>query len=94
LAADKYVPRVPVGDPLISRELGFVADGRTGGTLREEAMGDPADPQLAEIMQRALQFAEETLEHRTRIALEEIRRGVESSSQIEAAEREMRSLLS
>ena len=56
-------------------------------------MGDPADPQLAEIMERALRFAEDTLEQRTRIALEEIRRGVESSNLIEAAEREMRTLL-
>ncbi|MGO9823515.1 MAG: hypothetical protein ACLPTJ_23035 [Solirubrobacteraceae bacterium] len=57
------------------------------------ATGDKQDAQLAELMERALQFAEDALEQITRIAVEEIRRGVESSNHIEAAERDMRSAL-
>jgi outer membrane protein TolC len=57
------------------------------------ATGDTQDAQLAEIMERALQFAEDALEQITRIAVEEIRRGVESSNHVEAAERDMRSAL-
>lgn len=57
------------------------------------ATGHTEDSQLAELMERALQFAEDALEQITRIAVEEIRRGVESSNHIEAAERDMRSAL-
>jgi hypothetical protein len=55
--------------------------------------GDRGDPQVAEVIERALQLAEDTLEQITRIAVEQIRRGAESSSHIEAAERDMRGAL-
>jgi hypothetical protein len=55
--------------------------------------GEPSDPHVAEIMERALQLTEDALEQITRIAVEQIRKGVESSTHIEAAERDMRSAL-
>ena len=55
--------------------------------------GEPGEQHLAEIMERALQLAEETLEQVTRIAVEQIRKGVESSNHVEAAERDLRSAL-
>lgn len=55
--------------------------------------GESGHEHVAEIMERALQLAEEALEQVTRIAVEQIREGVESSNHIEAAEREMRSAL-
>lgn len=55
--------------------------------------GEPTDSRVAEIIERALQLAEDALEQITRIAVEQIRRGVESSNHIEAAERDMRSAL-
>jgi len=55
--------------------------------------GEAGDPHVAEIMERALQLAEETLEQISRVAVEQIRKGVESSNHIEAAERDMRSAL-
>ena len=54
---------------------------------------EPGDQHLAEMMERALQLAEETLEQVTRIAVEQIRKGVESSNHVEAAERDLRSAL-
>ncbi len=54
--------------------------------------GEPEDEHFAEIMERALELAEDTLEQISRIAVEQIRKGVESSH-IAAAEREMRSTL-
>jgi outer membrane protein TolC len=56
-------------------------------------MGEPGQPQVPEIMERALQLAEETLEQIAKIAVEQIRRGVESSHHVDAAERDMRSAL-
>jgi hypothetical protein len=44
-------------------------------------------------MDRALQLAEDTLEQVTRIAVEQLRRGAESNSHVEAAERDARSTL-
>lgn len=55
--------------------------------------GDRGDPQVAEVIERALQLAEDTLEQITRIAVEQIRWGAESSIHIEAAERDMRGAL-
>jgi hypothetical protein len=57
------------------------------------ATAGPGDQHFAEIMERALQLAEDTLEQITRVVVEQIRKGVESSNHIEAAEREMRSTL-
>ncbi|HTX11440.1 MAG TPA: hypothetical protein VME22_22655 [Solirubrobacteraceae bacterium] len=56
-------------------------------------MGDPGDAHIADLMERALGLAEETLEQIARIAVEQIRRGVESSNHVEAAERDLRSAL-
>lgn len=61
-----------------------------GGIMTTE---EPNDSRVAEIMERALQLAEDALEQITRIAVEQIRKGVESSNHIEAAERDMRSAL-
>jgi hypothetical protein len=55
--------------------------------------GEPSDPRVVEAMERALQLAEDALEQITRIAVEQIRKGVESSNHVEAAERDMRSAL-
>jgi hypothetical protein len=55
--------------------------------------GEPGDQHLAEMMERALELAEETLEQVTRIAVEQIRKGIATSNHVEAAEREMRSAL-
>lgn len=55
--------------------------------------GEPTDSRVAEIIERALQLAEDALEQITRIAVEQIRRGVESSNHVEAAEPDMRSAL-
>jgi hypothetical protein len=55
------------------------------------SLGDSGDAQVAEIMERALGLAEEALEQIARIAVEQIRRGVESSNHVEAAERDLRS---
>jgi len=55
--------------------------------------GEPGDQHHAEAMERALQLAEEALEQVTRIAVEQIRDGIESSNHVEAAERDMRSAL-
>jgi hypothetical protein len=55
--------------------------------------GNRGDQHVAEIIERALQLAEDALEQITRIAVEQIRKGVESSNHVEAAEREMRSAL-
>jgi hypothetical protein len=57
------------------------------------SMGDPGEAHIADLMERALGLAEETLEHIARIAVEQIRRGVESSNHVEAAERDLRSAL-
>lgn len=56
-------------------------------------MGDPGDAHIADLMERALGLAEETLEQIARIAVEQIRKGVESSNHVEAAERDLRSAL-
>jgi hypothetical protein len=61
-----------------------------GGIMTTEG---PSDSRVAEIMERALQLAEDALEQITRIAVEQIRKGVESSNHVEAAERDMRSAL-
>jgi hypothetical protein len=55
--------------------------------------GDQSDPHVPEIMERALQLAEDTLEQIMRITVEQIRRGTEASNHIDAAERDMRSAL-
>ena len=47
-------------------------------------MGDPGDAHIADLMERALGLAEETLEQIARIAVEQIRKGVESSNHVEA----------
>jgi hypothetical protein len=57
------------------------------------SMGDPGDAHVADLMERALGLAEEALEQIARIAVEQIRRGVESSNHVEAAERDLRSAL-
>jgi len=57
------------------------------------SLGEPGDAHVAEIMERALGLAEETLEQIARIAVEQIRRGAESSNHVEAAERDLRSAL-
>ncbi len=57
------------------------------------SMGDPGDAHIADLMERALGLAEETLEQIARIAVEQIRKGVESSNHVEAAERDLRSAL-
>jgi hypothetical protein len=57
------------------------------------SIGDPDQAHIADLMERALGLAEETLEHIARIAVEQIRRGVESSNHVEAAERDLRSAL-
>jgi hypothetical protein len=57
------------------------------------SMGEPGEAHIADLMERALGLAEETLEHIARIAVEQIRRGVESSNHVEAAERDLRSAL-
>jgi hypothetical protein len=57
------------------------------------SLGDAGDAHVAEIMERALGLAEEALEQIARIAVEQIRRGVESSNHVEAAERDLRSAL-
>jgi hypothetical protein len=57
------------------------------------SIGDSGEAHIAELMERALGLAEETLEHIARIAVEQIRRGVESSNHVEAAERDLRSAL-
>jgi hypothetical protein len=54
---------------------------------------EPGDQHLAEVIERALQLTEEALEQVTRIAVEQIRKGVESSNNVEAAERDMRNAL-
>jgi ATPase subunit of ABC transporter with duplicated ATPase domains len=55
--------------------------------------GASGDERLGELLERALQLTEDTLEHIARIAVEQIREGAESSSHIEAAERDVRSAL-
>jgi outer membrane protein TolC len=57
------------------------------------SVGDAGDAHVAEIMERALGLAEEALEQIARIAVEQIRRGVDSSNHVEAAERDLRSAL-
>jgi hypothetical protein len=57
------------------------------------SMGEPDDAHIADLMERALGLAEETLEQIARIAVEQIRRGVESNNHVEAAERDLRSAL-
>jgi len=57
------------------------------------SLGDAGDAHVAETMERALGLAEEALEQIARIAVEQIRRGVESSNHVEAAERDLRSAL-
>ena len=54
---------------------------------------DSGDRDIAESMERALGLAEEALEQIARIAVEQIRRGVETSNHVEAAERDLRSAL-
>lgn len=54
---------------------------------------EPADQRVAESMERALQLAEEALEQITRVAVEQIRKGIETNNHIEAAEREIRSAM-
>jgi len=56
-------------------------------------MGDSGDAHIADLMERALGLAEETLEQIARIAVEQIRKGVESNNHVEAAERDLRSAL-
>lgn len=55
--------------------------------------GEQGEPHVAETMERALQLAEDTLEQITRITVEQIRRGADTSNHIDAAERDMRSAL-
>jgi predicted TPR repeat methyltransferase len=57
------------------------------------SLEDSGDGHVAEIMERALGLAEEALEQIARIAVEQIRRGVDSSNHVEAAERDLRSAL-
>jgi hypothetical protein len=57
------------------------------------SLGHADDAHVAEVMERALGLAEEALEQIARIAVEQIRRGVESSNHVEAAERDLRSAL-
>ena len=57
------------------------------------SQGEVGDAQVAESMERALGLAEEALEQIARIAVEQIRRGIESSNHVEAAERDLRSAL-
>ena len=57
------------------------------------SLGESGDGHVAEIMERALGLAEEALEQIARIAVEQSRRGVESSNHVEAAERDLRSAL-
>ena len=56
-------------------------------------IGEPSDEHVAEIMERAIQLAEQTLEETTRIVIAQIRKAVETSSHVEAAERDIRSTL-
>jgi hypothetical protein len=55
--------------------------------------GLSAEERLGELLERALQLTEDSLEHITRIAVEQIRKGAETSSHIEAAERDVRNAL-
>jgi hypothetical protein len=55
--------------------------------------GDPGDEHVAEILDKALGLAEETLEQIARVAVEQIRRGAETNNHVEAAERDLRSAL-
>jgi hypothetical protein len=57
------------------------------------SIGNSGDAHIADLMERALGLAEETLEQIARIAVEQIRRGVESNNHVEAAERDLRSAL-
>jgi outer membrane protein TolC len=57
------------------------------------SQGEVGDAHVAESMERALGLAEEALEQIARIAVEQIRRGIESSNHVEAAERDLRSAL-
>jgi hypothetical protein len=57
------------------------------------SMRDPGEAQIADLMERALGLAEEALGQIARIAVEQIRKGIESSNHVEAAERDLRSAL-
>ncbi len=57
-------------------------------------MGPSGNPNpIATTLARALELSEGALEQITRVAIEEIRGGLETSSHIEAAERDMRNAL-
>jgi hypothetical protein len=56
-------------------------------------IGDGSDRSPGEALRRALELTEEALGQVSRIAIEEIRDGGESSNHVEAAERDMRSAL-
>ena len=56
-------------------------------------IGDGSDRFPGEALRRALELTEEALGQVSRIAIEEIRDGVESSNHVVAAERDMRSAL-
>ena len=55
--------------------------------------GGQGDEHVADILEQALGLAEETLEQIARVAVEQIRRGAETSNHVEAAERDLRSAL-
>lgn len=55
--------------------------------------GNPNDHDVSATIARALHLTEEALGEVARIAIEEIHTGLESSSHVEAAERDMRSAL-
>jgi hypothetical protein len=55
--------------------------------------GGQGDEHVANILEQALGLAEETLEQIARVAVEQIRRGAETSNHVEAAERDLRSAL-
>lgn len=55
--------------------------------------GKRSDRNIAAVMARALELTEQALSEVARIAIEEIHSGLESSSHVQAAERDMRNAL-
>jgi hypothetical protein len=56
-------------------------------------MSGRSDQGITETLARALELTEEALSQVTRMAIEEIRDGLETSNHVDAAERDMRSAL-
>jgi flagellar basal body-associated protein FliL len=69
------------------------APSREGEEDHSSGRGLDVDTELEELSDRAVELTEDALSQVTRLAIELIRRGKESSPHVEAAERELRNAL-